>query len=283
MPKSKKKKSASYSQNDTDTVDSNQATNSQVFDSPLIKFRPHFKLRDYPVGLLDQTVIATEESMKDSFFQKQKSGIMMHTALNDLSESEKGVFFEEITSFLKPFYETIAKGATNLSAVLKQFDDFMKEYDEEKKKLMDIMDVKYLVCAWISIDMNVQLISTYNNMSPEDPNFPLYAFHPTIGSECRKLGIFLDQFDTVKEAIVELVWSTVDNLVVCLSNVGALPFPLCWMCDKNFGVLTCSRCNVGKYCSKECQVSDWRKHKNICQDIEGTLKGSKQGQFRYDY
>ena len=26
----------------------------------------------------------------------------------------------------------------------------------------------------------------------------------------------------------------------------------------------CSRCNVIKYCSKECQVFDWKKHKQIC-------------------
>lgn len=30
------------------------------------------------------------------------------------------------------------------------------------------------------------------------------------------------------------------------------------------GFKTCSKCNLAKYCSKECQVIDWAKHKKVC-------------------
>lgn len=29
-------------------------------------------------------------------------------------------------------------------------------------------------------------------------------------------------------------------------------------------LLTCSRCKIAKYCSKECQKNDWKNHKRVC-------------------
>ena len=37
----------------------------------------------------------------------------------------------------------------------------------------------------------------------------------------------------------------------------------------------CSRCNYRRYCSRECQVKDWSKHKEYCSKPEiDTMKGS---------
>ena len=33
-------------------------------------------------------------------------------------------------------------------------------------------------------------------------------------------------------------------------------------------LLTCARCKVQKYCSKECQLADWKQHKKICKAPE---------------
>jgi len=215
------------------------------------------------------------------------NGTILHTdsELANLDESEKGAYFEEVTSFVKPFYEKIAHmnqknvESRTFSEILKELDDFMRNNMEQKRKLMEVMEVKHILCPWISLDMSVLQICKYNKMSEDDPSFPFYALHP----ECRKFGIFfLDQFDTVKEAIIELVWSTIDKMVICLLNVGALPFPLCWGCSTLFGTSTCSKCGVGKFCGRECQVKHWKNHKEICAQIESTMKTSKYGIFRYE-
>ena len=39
---------------------------------------------------------------------------------------------------------------------------------------------------------------------------------------------------------------------------------LCWKCFKTSETLkACSKCYVAKYCSKECQVQDWKVHKEL--------------------
>jgi len=43
----------------------------------------------------------------------------------------------------------------------------------------------------------------------------------------------------------------------------------CWGCGKEFDrvvLFVCSRCMVGQYCSRECQVADWTNHKKSCDD-----------------
>ncbi len=37
----------------------------------------------------------------------------------------------------------------------------------------------------------------------------------------------------------------------------------CWLCGKN-GAFTCSRCNMARYCCRECQVRNWNAHKTFC-------------------
>jgi len=38
----------------------------------------------------------------------------------------------------------------------------------------------------------------------------------------------------------------------------------CWKTAEDASLLNCSACGLVKYCSKECQVEDWSKHKNGC-------------------
>ncbi len=43
----------------------------------------------------------------------------------------------------------------------------------------------------------------------------------------------------------------------------------CSVCSKN-GSLRCGKCKVQYYCSRECQVKDWKIHKKVCADVRET-------------
>lgn len=44
------------------------------------------------------------------------------------------------------------------------------------------------------------------------------------------------------------------------------------VCPKSEIILTCSRCEAEMYCSRECQLSDWRNHKVTCKRLASALK-----------
>jgi hypothetical protein len=116
----------------------------------------------------------------------------------------------------------------------------------------------------------------YNGLEEEDPLVLSYQFNPVIGKQIRELGVFLDRYDTQKEVLCLFVWSTVDNTLVCLPSVGLIPFPLCWMCKESFGMHSCAKCGVAKYCSKECQALDWKLiHKSACPEMTSFIKKHK--------
>lgn len=39
----------------------------------------------------------------------------------------------------------------------------------------------------------------------------------------------------------------------------------CWACEGP-GSLQCTKCKVGRYCSQECQKSDWKLHRTYCNE-----------------
>ena len=43
-------------------------------------------------------------------------------------------------------------------------------------------------------------------------------------------------------------------------------------CNTMDRLKTCARCNYAKYCSKEHQISDWKRHKMICSDMKTILR-----------
>ncbi|KAI9022367.1 hypothetical protein DFJ74DRAFT_669226 [Hyaloraphidium curvatum] len=54
----------------------------------------------------------------------------------------------------------------------------------------------------------------------------------------------------------------------------------CAACDKASADPTrefscCSRCKQARYCSKDCQVADWPKHKPVCSEIVAMKKDSE--------
>ncbi|KIJ99275.1 hypothetical protein K443DRAFT_680110 [Laccaria amethystina LaAM-08-1] len=57
---------------------------------------------------------------------------------------------------------------------------------------------------------------------------------------------------------------------------------LCPVCNKP-AELRCARCTL-KYCSKECQVADWKsKHKNVCGAGQQIMEWGKINWKRFDF
>jgi hypothetical protein len=43
---------------------------------------------------------------------------------------------------------------------------------------------------------------------------------------------------------------------------------LCAGCQKVEGKLSCGRCGMKCYCSKECQLLEWKRHKQTCKEVK---------------
>jgi len=123
------------------------------------------------------------------------------------------------------------------------------------------------------------MLFEYNHMEEGDPKVLMYRMHPMYGEEFAKFGIFLDYYDTAKNVVCFLVWSTTDNRLLCLPNAALNPYPLCWNCVKDFGNYQCAKCHVAKYCSKECQVTHWKSHKTSCPRMEAYGKNHELMRF----
>ena len=51
------------------------------------------------------------------------------------------------------------------------------------------------------------------------------------------------------------------------TDASTISHPLCSVCT-NVGKMRCGRCKVRRYCSSQCQNSDWPTHKLTCTDIK---------------
>ncbi|KAF2867047.1 hypothetical protein BDV95DRAFT_622661 [Massariosphaeria phaeospora] len=49
-----------------------------------------------------------------------------------------------------------------------------------------------------------------------------------------------------------------------MSEISATPGLCANTCQKDHAPLTCGGCYMVQYCSKECQVADWPRHKDTC-------------------
>jgi len=214
-----------------------------------------------------------------STFSRTASRITVSQEYNNLEQVigrfDKGPFADDIIAFLDPFFKSMHEkdleintdNGSVLAAVILHLKIYCEQNKENKEKLLKTMNVKQLVVPYISLNLPGELILTYNELEEDDPQVLLYQHHPLIASEVRELGVFLDRYDTNKEVLCLLVWSNVDNILVNLPSVGLNPYPLCWNCSKRFGMNTCGRCGVAKYCTRECQVQQWKYHKITCAEM----------------
>jgi len=218
---------------------------------------------------------ATNSDFRDTIKQRK-----LPLGFENIKDDEKGAYFEEIIDFLNPFLlelmdQKIEKKG-GLETVIERLTEHFHKYAAKKENLMKVMNVTRLLVPYIALDLSGEIILTYNKMEEQDPLVAVFRLHPLIGEEVFKFGIFLDRYDTNKEVICSLVWSSIDNMVICLPMVGLNPYPICWNCERAFGTHTCSKCGVAKYCSKDCQVANWKlNHKARCKEIEQHAKDHK--------
>jgi hypothetical protein len=100
----------------------------------------------------------------------------------------------------------------------------------------------------------VETILEYNELDADDPQILSLQLDPVVAPEIRELSVFVDRYDTEKGVVCLLIWSNIDEALVCLPSLGLQPFPLCWKCNSQFGLSPCTKCGVAKYCSVSCMV-----------------------------
>jgi len=209
----------------------------------------------------------------DKFLEASTKSVPMPLfGFEELQEGEKGAYFDDILQFLGPFLRELTENPLSqdrgLVGVLARLKEHIRNNSQQKNKLLKLMNIDKLIIPYISLALPGDIILAYNKLEERDPLVSLFRLHPVIGNEVYKFGVFLDRYDTNKEAICSLVWSTIDNMMICLPMIGLNPYPTCWYCEASFGTLTCSCCGVAKYCSKECQVASWKaSHRMWCKEI----------------
>jgi len=195
-----------------------------------------------------------------------------------MDKYESSPYAEQILAFLNPFFKELkeegffSKTLEPRENILQYIIDRFKRYSNvnttQTQELKEVMNVKKLLIPYLELDLPPSLILKYNELEDDDPVLLMYQFNPIIGERIRELGALLDKYDTTKEVLCILVWSLHDNSLVCLPSVGLVPYPLCWTCNKSFGMQACSICGVAKYCSKACQQSDWKGvHRTLCVEM----------------
>eukprot|EP01117_Protostelium_nocturnum_P010419 TRINITY_DN3749_c0_g1_i1.p1 TRINITY_DN3749_c0_g1~~TRINITY_DN3749_c0_g1_i1.p1 ORF type:complete len:253 (-),score=80.67 TRINITY_DN3749_c0_g1_i1:125-883(-) len=189
-----------------------------------------------------------------------------------IPEENKIVHFKEMTNFFSPIQIQLRESALKfmdkhkgkkpgLELAIDCMNNYMKNNAEESRSLMKLLGVKKFRVPIIKVNQPVDQIMIYNKIEEDDPLAGAYCCIP----DFRRLGIFMDRYDTQKDVLCWFVFSTVDQNLLTLEPLEMKPYPTCWNCQKDFGTLCCGACGVAKYCSKECQVANWRRaHKEAC-------------------
>jgi len=186
------------------------------------------------------------------------------------NDFERAPYANLLLEFLNPFFTTLlakkpptcAQDAFN--SLISSLQIHCEREKELKTRLLKEMNIKRFLVPYVDIHLPAEAILHYNDIDEDDPRVLWYLNHPTYGKDVRKLGAFLDKYDANNQILCMFIWSSVDNKLVNLPCVGLNPYPLCWHCNKKFGMLTCSRCGIAKYCSKECHRCQWTNHKSLC-------------------
>ena len=87
-------------------------------------------------------------------------------------------------------------------------------------------------------------------------------------------------WNSAKNGISLLMLPRIVALAQLVEEARKLPLmPRCAQCKINQlklskPLLTCSRCQIAKYCSADCQRKDWPSHKKVCRKVNKSCKGS---------
>jgi len=203
-----------------------------------------------------------------------------------LDNYESSPWAEQILSYLKPFFKQlkdagiISQSSELRTDILGDIVERLLQYSsgnyDQTQELKRAMNVKQLIVPYLELDLPPALVLKYNELDEDDPVVTMYQYNPVIAEKVRELEVLLDRYDTTKEVLCILVWSTHSNSLVCLPSVGLVPYPLCRTCRKSFGMHACAKCGVAKYCSKDCQQVDWNQaHMIQCAEVSTFVEKHK--------
>jgi len=219
-------------------------------------------------GKTEQRTIDIASPPKDFFSGITTSKVVSVAA--DIQEYEKAAHADDIINFLNPFMNSLdskTKKWDSMEEFVGTFKEYVRTHEKEKRGLMDVMGLKKMVFPYTSIDLPSMYMLHFNNLDETDPELLVHSQNPKV----LQLSTFLDRHDSNTDIVGHFIWSSVDQIVVHLSETSLNPFPLCHGCKKQFGIKVCAKCGIGRYCSKECQLIDWNRrgpmaHKIVCPD-----------------
>lgn len=147
----------------------------------------------------------------------------------------------------------------------------------DRTRLFDILDIigepfkTFMVTDTIVV--NEQLYYVCMSVLSVAMGASLYTPYPTADTKPKMLT-FTKELRQIKHSDVIL---TVRNIVDSLNKDRLLhpaaEKPTCRVCAKDT-TMTCSKCMIAAYCSKDCQIADWNVHKIFCKNLAQRKKKS---------
>jgi len=86
-------------------------------------------------------------------------------------------------------------------------------------------------------------------------------------AEVRLISFMMEHALSSSDSLFHLIYSSRDQKVLAFPtrrSMGMSHIFLCQNCEKVFGTLTCKTCGLAHYCSKACQIAQWKNHCNEC-------------------
>jgi len=224
----------------------------------------------------------SDEECRSLFGEEAGSLFEAFKRENKIKNCDKSVFCDDILGFLNDFFKKMKERTwKSLPDFLDHFSQYVELHDTQLRELMKTMNVDQLITPYFETNLPIHIIDEFNRLEQSDPRVRLYQQNPVYGSAIKEFGFFLDRYESTKELLCMFVWSTVDNAVVPMPAVGLNPYPLCWVCDKGFGTMSCQHCSVAKYCSEECQLAGWIRHGGaMCDLMASVFKKVKHLSFK---
>jgi hypothetical protein len=116
---------------------------------------------------------------------------------------------------------------------------------------------------YISIlsDSDIELINGYSSNCEFNIFEMVQAIRMKEKLNCTSLENFLDRLAKNKTCKKIIQKNTGINLQKIQQQ-----YTICNLCKKN-AKFQCGKCNITRYCSKQCQCTDWARHKKICKTL----------------
>eukprot|EP01122_Echinamoeba_exundans_P014016 TRINITY_DN6262_c0_g1_i1.p1 TRINITY_DN6262_c0_g1~~TRINITY_DN6262_c0_g1_i1.p1 ORF type:complete len:360 (+),score=41.03 TRINITY_DN6262_c0_g1_i1:244-1323(+) len=168
--------------------------------------------------------------------------------------------------------ETSRAPLASVADVAASLKEFARSRPVAVQELLDALNAPRLLVPYLDLDLPVDTILEYNELDADDPQILSLQLDPVVAPEIRELSVFVDRYDTEKGVVCLLIWSNIDEALVCLPSLGLQPYPLCWKCNSSFGLIPCTKCGVAKYCSVSCMHDQERIHRKACPDMSNFVR-----------